>query len=534
MPSQGVVLTKQLEASENFLHAHSRNSFLRFSLVAVYGLTFFLFLLWQLQAFEYYSYSVNLWGFLLFLIGGTSALFFGLEKSKPAWFLVVQATVLASFAYLILSQNSLFLIVGVIFVLGAGLLEGFALSLFAAFMITACMNLAFVFSASYVGAMNWTSVVIFNGTLLLTGLVSGFLTEELRRLADQFASTQKDLSQLKNLSDLMIDKMTTAVLVVDGKGRIVRNNPEANAIFETNSFEELYLEDLSAELWQKIKENGIAFQGRPFEVEHTSNEGYRVLLEAYAVKLSPEIDSWMVFLQNRTKIRNLEEKLRQNEKLAAIGQLAAGIAHEIRNPLASISGSVQLLAGSLQTETAEDKKLFAIVIKEIDRLNDLISEFMEYVRPEHSERAPVDLVQLLQDCIAFLQRNSAYQSVHIEREFPSFAMVSGSATKLKQALLNILINAAQAMEKTPQKRITVKIRDVDSAIELSIADTGGGIPREQIRKIFQPFHTTKAKGTGLGLAITHKILEAHNADVDVDSTLGQGTRFLIRFPLNKV
>lgn len=527
-------LSDRLQDSENFLDLESRKSFLRFSLTAVYGFSFLYFVFWQVTATEYYNLDLTIWGYILFFIGGATALAFGLEKLKPVLFYLIQALVLACFSYLVLSQNSIFLVVAVVLVLAAGLLQGFAFSLFASLLLAAALNLAFAFSAVYLGAVNWTSVVIFNGTILLTGLVSGFLTEELQRLADQFAVTKNDLSQLKNLSELMIDRMATAVLVVDAEGRILRSNPEAAKIFETNNFDDLYLEDLSAELWHRVRTDAPVYQGKPFEVEHKSNEGFRILLESYAVKVSPENPSWMVFIQNRTMLRNLEEKLRQNEKLAAIGQLAAGIAHEIRNPLASISGSVQLLAGSLQTESPEDKKLFAIVIKEIDRLNDLISEFMEYVRPEISDRQAVDLVQVVQDCLSFVVTSDRYQQMEIQKKLPSFAMVSGNSAKLKQALMNIFINAAQAMEKTPEKRLLVEVRPSESEVELLIRDSGSGIPREQIRKIFHPFHTTKPKGTGLGLAITHKILEAHQADVDVESAVGEGTQFLIRFPLNKV
>lgn len=218
--------------------------------------------------------------------------------------------------------------------------------------------------------------------------------------------------------------------------------------------------------------------------------------------------------------------------MAAIGQMAAGIAHEIRNPLASISGSIQLLSASKQFDNEEDKKLSSITIKEIDRLNHLIAEFLDFVRPDSMTKEPFELNKLIKDVIEVVKVNPKISDkVSVELSLVSEQSLLGSYDKLKQAVLNLVINAYEAMNKGGSL-LQIKTQDEDSKIVLVIEDEGEGMSEETLNRLFTPFHTTKPKGTGLGLAISHKIFEAHDAEVSVDSEIGKGTRFTIKFPAN--
>jgi len=179
----------------------------------------------------------------------------------------------------------------------------------------------------------------------------------------------------------------------------------------------------------------------------------------------------------------------------------------------------------------EDKKLTKIILREIDRLNRLITEVLDFAKPEHPPVDVVDLGSLLQDCYqqVLMSKEVQGQTIQWNLESPVGYKIRGHSDKLKQAFLNMLINAAQAVSGKPGAQVWIKVWQ-DSGVHFSLKDNGVGMKSETLKRLFEPFHTTKPKGTGLGLAITHKILEAHGAQVSVKSEAGLGTEFLISFP----
>lgn len=246
--------------------------------------------------------------------------------------------------------------------------------------------------------------------------------------------------------------------------------------------------------------------------------------------LSHSLQGFILLFQDLTEVKRLEYAMRQQEKLAAVGQLAAGIAHEIRNPLASISGSIQLLNTSSE-QSEDNKKLMNIVIREIDRLNNLISEFLEYVRPSQALEDEIQLDSLLNEVVELASMNPQLNTqVKVISDYKINSKIMGQRNKLKQAFLNIIINAYQAMENQDQAVLHIETGELPTHVWVKIRDTGVGIPKETVPHIFEPFHTTKAKGTGLGLAITHKVFENHNAQVEVESEPNMGTQFKMIFP----
>jgi two-component system sensor histidine kinase PilS (NtrC family) len=234
-----------------------------------------------------------------------------------------------------------------------------------------------------------------------------------------------------------------------------------------------------------------------------------------------------------TKFRQLEYSARQNEKMAAVGGLAAGIAHEIRNPLAGISGSVELL--SQTTANEDDRKLMRIILREIDRLNNLITEFLEYSSPETAPTEMINVGPILIEVLDAIRSDPKLRTDILQvRGIDENLFVIGKKDKLKQVFLNIILNSYQAMNandpNTKASTITVKAGVKENELILSISDTGCGMSEATRRKMFEPFHTTKPKGTGLGLAVTHKILEGHRVKVLVKSEQGIGTEFVLTFP----
>ena len=228
-------------------------------------------------------------------------------------------------------------------------------------------------------------------------------------------------------------------------------------------------------------------------------------------------------------MRRLQEEIRRNEKLAAIGDLAAGVAHEIRNPLSSIKGIASYF-NNKSYEGSEDKEMAGVMIEETDLVSRVISELLEFARPAELHRRPSDLNVLLQHSVRLVQQEAAAQSVQIQLDlFSGPLMAEVDPDRLAQCFLNLYLNALQAMEKGGRLTIVSSGKEKEQ-VAVEVKDTGLGIPSEDVNKIFDPYYTTKPKGTGLGLAIVNKIIEAHQGQIKVRSAPGQGTVFSILLP----
>jgi two-component system sensor histidine kinase PilS (NtrC family) len=228
----------------------------------------------------------------------------------------------------------------------------------------------------------------------------------------------------------------------------------------------------------------------------------------------------------------MEEQIRRQERLATVGSLAAGIAHEIRNPLASLSGSIQMLQGELELQ-GDHKHLMDIVLRETDRLNNIVTEFLDYARPRSNRLEQISLASLLEETITLFRNSREFrEDIVIICNIPSAIIIAGDPQRLRQVFWNLLINAAQAMQNGGTITISAASgagRDADE-VTIRIFDSGMGIASEHLEHIFDPFFTTKPAGTGLGLAIAYRIIEDHNGTIDVKSEEGKGTDVVINLP----
>ncbi len=224
-----------------------------------------------------------------------------------------------------------------------------------------------------------------------------------------------------------------------------------------------------------------------------------------------------------------EEQLRRADRLSALGELSASMAHEIRNPLGSIRGAVEILKDDYQEDEAK-YEFIQILLKETDRLNRIVQEFLGFARPKQPDLRPADMNEAIESVLALTTQEAKKAGVKVEKRLgPAIGRRSLDAGLLKQAFLNLVLNAIQAMPDGGVLTVESGIRD--STIEVTISDTGIGIPEENRKKLFSPFFTTKKNGTGLGLAITYRIIENHRGSIDVVSEPGKGTRFTVRIPL---
>jgi two-component system sensor histidine kinase PilS (NtrC family) len=252
----------------------------------------------------------------------------------------------------------------------------------------------------------------------------------------------------------------------------------------------------------------------------------------------------VLLFQDVTQMLHLEEKLKQSEKLAAVGQLAAGIAHEIRNPLAGMSASIEMLRSSLPREAVagENQKLMDIALREIDRLNHLISEFLDYVKPQQWKKEPVELSKLLADILLALRHPEKPGKIHslkggisvrtdieLKENYTPSVLARANPEKLKQVVWNLVINAIQSMDK--QGSIEVGCERVGNGqVKFWVRDQGQGMDEKTLSHLYEPFFTTKEKGTGLGLATAYKIVESFQGEIRVQSVKGQGTYFEVFLP----
>jgi two-component system sensor histidine kinase PilS (NtrC family) len=243
----------------------------------------------------------------------------------------------------------------------------------------------------------------------------------------------------------------------------------------------------------------------------------------------------IIVFRDITKMLEMEDQVRMQERLATVGSLAAGIAHEIRNPLASLSGAIQVLQGELDLK-GDNKNLMDIVVRETDRLNTIITEFLEYARIKNAQNERIELLPILDETIMLLKNSKEFTGgIRISHTIGPQFLVKGDAQRLRQVFWNLFNNACQAMPQGGDITVTARqySSENDDSIwcEISIADTGPGIDQEDKNKIFNPFYTTKTGGTGLGLAIVYRIIEDHHGTITVESGPGKGTKFLIRLPM---
>ncbi len=451
-----------------------------------------------------------------------------------------EATFITGLIYFTGINQSIFLFLYLVNIILCGFIFGrrgaFILSLWTSILFSVLL----IIGPEVKGQTLFFAIGLNNIAFFAVSFLSGILSEQLNFMASDLQARRKDLSALKSLNQLILENIATGLVTVDNDGTIVQSNPAAAEILDVISTNlagqpiDKLLENIHARIQTLNLTIGVRSSER-FDWIYRNPDGDKLILE---VTVSALLDGenhrtgHVISFQDSTKVRRLEYQMRQSEKMAAVGQLAAGIAHEIRNPLASISGSIQLLGASFSGRQEDEQRLMAIALKEIDRLNNLITEFLEYVRPDQTGDEPIDLSAITREVVEMVKLNKNLRAdVQQVVELNASKMIAGSRDKLKQAVLNIVINAYQAMSDSKDPKVEVRTEDRGLNVVLTIRDHGVGIEENRLRKIFEPFHTTKPKGTGLGLAVTHKIIENHGGRVFVESTKGLGTEFILEFPV---
>ena len=357
--------------------------------------------------------------------------------------------------------------------------------------------------------------------VFLVGMLAGYLSEQARTAGQRLMDASRDLEALKALNGHIITSIQSGLLTYTLDHRIIFFNPAAGVI--TGYKPEAVLYAKSTELFPGIQRHETSEGLSRWEEQFRRPDG--ALLQV-GYSLSPLRDGrgrhqgWILILQDLTRLREMEESVRRSERFAGIGRMAAGIAHEIRNPLASMSGSIQILAASDHLD-GTNQRLMKIVLRETDRLNELVNEFLEFARPTPPAFEDTSLKQLLEEMILVFRylhteenESMINADVDVELVMDDDTQVEADPRQLRQIFWNLLNNAIQAMPDGGAVRMVVSRRPRE--VEVKIVDQGVGIPTEKLNRIFDPFYSTKKGGTGLGLALVHRILDEHNGRVHVE------------------
>jgi two-component system sensor histidine kinase PilS (NtrC family) len=371
---------------------------------------------------------------------------------------------------------------------------------------------------------------------LLTGLLAGMLGRDVRQTRQRIHDREADLQKLEGFSTCVVENIPSGIVTADVEGRISLINDVACGILGVSREESAgrTLGELFPEMEDRVRQGDFRSSRNEIVFRRKDGSGIHLGFSSSPLKVSGgAIIGRIVIFQDLTPVKRMEERVRIADRLAGVGELAAGLAHEIRNPLASIAGSSQMLqeAGNLPPES---RTLLDIIERESHRLNGLITEFLQFAGPQSRDARPVDLALLVERVADAVRAGEARDTgVSVDCGGLEALQVEGDPEQLSQVLWNLVRNAIQA---TPRGgRVAIELHAQERHDErfavLSVADSGSGIEPAILGKIYNPFFTTKEGGTGLGLAISQRIVNGHRGFLEVRSGRDSGTVFSMFLPL---
>src|SRR6266545_1945193 len=383
--------------------------------------------------------------------------------------------------------------------------------------------------------------VLLNAAVLFAiALVAGSLAERYYLAQRSLEDQRKDFSDLQAFRDLVFQSVGSGLIAVNPYGRITAFNRAAESITGVaekealgQPWEALFGREVDLEEARQAVA-GPGGQSRRYEIRLHRHDGYEVPVGVSFWSLRSgdgEVVGLIGVCQDLSSIKRMEQRMRQADRLATIGRLSANIAHEIRNPLASISGAIEALVRELPPDTGRDR-LVEIVLRESERLNRIIRDFLEYARPAPMASHDVDLADLLEEVVLLVEHRSLPADLKVVREYGEQLPARVDPQQLRQAIWNLCINAVQAMPEGGELRVGGRVVPGGGPprLQLWISDTGLGIPECDLPHIFEPFFSTKAEGSGIGLALVYRVVQDHGGQIEVRSQPGAGTSFMLILP----
>ena len=404
-------------------------------------------------------------------------------------------------------------------------------------------------SQAYEASQIFYSLIIYMASFFIVAHLSSSIAEELRKKGKELSQKQVDYRQLETFNRNVIRSLDSGLLTVDLQGKINFLNPTAERILALTeegargvSLYDLFpaLGRITGDMVKKPVHSPSDYER--YETQFIDAQGRRVHL-GFSISFLTGPDGSLIghtlIFQDITRFREMEEEVKRLDKMAAINQLAAGMAHEIRNPLTSLSGSIQMLKSEL-TLKAHQERLMNIILRESERLNALITDFLLFAQPPKTNKGVWNIWDLLEEMVELFRHSPEYREgleIHCSDRREEIRLLL-DADQMKQVFWNLLLNAVQAMDE--KGTLTVGIerrtdgfpqRKGTEWVTVSISDSGKGISPQEKEKIFEPFYTTKDGGTGLGLSIVHRIVENHEGVIKVESEVGKGSTFTVLLPV---
>lgn len=373
---------------------------------------------------------------------------------------------------------------------------------------------------------------------LVVGLLAARLSDR-HESGQKLRETEKTLLNLRVLHERIVESIRSGLITTDLEGKIYTFNLAAEEITGYTS-EQMRGKNIAQLLGDIKYAINLSLQGKDsteqpsrFETDILTPEGFAIHI-GYGI--SPlfaengETTGLIITFQDLTEIRSMEESVRRKDRLAAVGRVAAGLAHEIRNPLGAMRGAIQVMQAQTPPESSQ-ASLMEIILRESDRLNKIITNFLTYARPRVNNFSEIDLCEAINDTFTLLKHSPEIKETH-NLEFnlpPNPIPISADPTQLKQIFWNLSRNSIQAMPNGGN--LTLQVNQLPpNRVQIVFTDSGVGMPPEQVEQLFEPFSNSTTGGTGLGLSIVYQIVRDHNGTINVRSLEGEGTTITLEFP----
>lgn len=372
----------------------------------------------------------------------------------------------------------------------------------------------------------------------LVAFLSGQLALQAQEAEDALLKKKIDFEALKSLNNDIVKNITSGLMTINNRGEITSFNSAAE-IITGYTIEEIYgrkAMEIFPYLKDEVINTNLTAHKTRWESWFKRNDGKDYYL---GFSLSPLKDSKelqvgeIVIFQDLSSLKMMEDELKKADRLAALGTFAAGVAHEIRNPLASISGSIEILKSNLREDF--NARLMDIVLREVDRLNMLITEFLNYAKPTKPDKRPINLNDIVNEVLEiFLNSKDKRNDIIIHTNLGEMNLILADKDQIKQVFWNLLKNATEAIEGSGKIEVetSMSVDEGKKVGKIVVKDDGCGMVDECIKKIFDPFYTSREGGTGLGLAIVHNLVKAHDGSLTVDSHPKEGSTFTLTVPAN--
>jgi len=379
----------------------------------------------------------------------------------------------------------------------------------------------------------WHAILM--GTILL---LAGFAGIALLLLAQSHRAARTSLSRIKAFSDHVVENMPIGLVATDSRHRVAVFNQVAESVLQMSAAIAIgspAQQTLPAALWSQVEAleapDTVVLEK---EIDCMTRAGRAIPLEIGAGRLTDadghDLGSILLF-KDLSEVRSLRSEIARTQRLATVGRLAAGVAHEIRNPLSSIKGFATYFRERYR-DNEQDAQTASILIQEVDRLNRVVGQLLEFSRPVNILPRPVRPDRLIADIAKLVEAQAQAKGITVAVPHPAdMPDVPLDGDRLNQVLLNLFLNGIEAMDRGGVLTVQAAQASDASRLEIRVSDTGTGIPPEDLAHIFEPYFTTKPSGTGLGLAIAHNIVEAMGGEIAVQSTSGTGTTFTLKLPI---